>query len=210
MRPPSGRHRNLHLSVSRVARLPQKNHQGPEPNPQVRVVPRHECGQPAARNLLIARQCEPSPEKVETTQREIACFTTNAALTRYDEFRANLLRRVEGPHPHSHSPTRNATQTGAGPQLIFLSLPHPHPANLKSQIPSPQPTPDLNLKSQISNLKFQSPNLPISAATPANSGTSPAHSPAAADSPDSPPSQSAHSAPAPRAGTNATATPHQT
>ena len=157
---------------------PPRNHQGPEPNPQVRVVPRHECGQPAARNLLIARQCEPSPEKVETTQREIACFTTNAALTRYDEFRANLLKRVEGPHP-------------------------------QSQIPIP-PSLISNLKSQISNLKFQSPNLPAYSATPASSGTSPAHSPAAADSPDSPPSQSAHSAPAPHAGTNATATPHQT
>jgi hypothetical protein len=42
----------------------------------------------AARNLLTARQSELSPEQVETAQREIAYFTTNAARTRYGEFRA--------------------------------------------------------------------------------------------------------------------------
>lgn len=41
----------------------------------------------SARSLLAARQNELSPEQVETAQREIAYFTTNAARTRYGEFR---------------------------------------------------------------------------------------------------------------------------
>ncbi len=43
----------------------------------------------AARSLLAARQNELSPEQVETAQREIAYLTTNAARTRYGEFRAS-------------------------------------------------------------------------------------------------------------------------
>jgi hypothetical protein len=42
----------------------------------------------AARNLLTARQSKLSPEQVETAQREITYFTTNATRTRYGEFRA--------------------------------------------------------------------------------------------------------------------------
>lgn len=41
------------------------------------------------RPLLAARQNELSPEQVDTAQREIAYFTTNAARTRHGEFRAS-------------------------------------------------------------------------------------------------------------------------
>ena len=132
----------------------------------------------------------------------------------HDQRRPHPLRRVPGqPSQTCGRPTSPFSQPNAQchpngrRSSTDFSVPPASPPR-QSQISNPFPS--ANPRSQISNLKSPSPNLPASAATPASSGTSPAHSPAAADSPDSPPSQSAHSAPAPCAGTNATATPHQT